>query len=418
MNICIKRFIDFLRSFKGQGFIFYMGCLYIILTYLRPQEIFPQLNFLPWLQLTILSGLIAMVLQKRLSFSKEHLILFVFALTGLISAYNSLYPDVSQKFVSTPFVLAMEVLFLSNVAGNRKQLKLIFLLWFLVLAKMSIFGARSMINRGFSFTGWGISGPPGFFQNSGEYGLLMAMLAVMSVPFVIHLSECKKVMWILPISATISVLGSSSRGDQLALVVGFFYLFVSLGKLKLKTVFIICSVFTVLYLLMPEEQLKRFQTAGEDDTSTTRLEYWAAGIEMIKENPILGIGLEAFPYYYNDRFKDKAILSGYLANRKEVSHNTYIQIGSTMGLTGFLLYLYMLWIVYARKKRINSVANNETGSIEVITEQSLRYGLAVYMLGSMFMSVAFYPYIYFLLAIKIASNRLVQSKDRGACDAL
>lgn len=409
MSICIKKFIGFLSAFKGQGFIFYTGCLYIILTYLRPQEIYPQLKFLPWLQLTILSGLAAMALRKRLEVTKEHAVLFIFATVGLISAYNSLYPDISETHVSTPFIWAMEVLFLSNVPRNRKQLNMILFLWFLVLAKMSIFGARSMISRGFSFTSWGISGPPGFFQNSGEYGLLMAMLAIMSIPFVLNLSECRKIMWVLPVSATISVLGSSSRGDQLALVIGFLYLFFSLGKIRLKTIFIICSVFSVLYLLIPEDQLSRFQTAGEDDTSTSRLEYWAAGIEMIKEYPVLGVGLAAFPDYYNDRFKDKTNLSEFLANRKEVSHNSFIQIGSTMGFSGLLLYLYILWAVYAKTNPLGPEKADNYKSNGLMVEQSVRYGLVVYIIGSMFMSVAFYPYIYFLLAIKIAHKRITRS---------
>ena len=188
MKMLFKDFRLFIHAYSDQGAIFYFGCAYIIFTYLRPQLIYPQLNFLPWLQITILGGLVIMIVKRHLVFGSTHALIFFLALLSLVSAYNSYYPEISFSKIATPFIFAVEVLFLSNCISNIKQFKLLVALLFLCLFKMSFFGAKIWAMRGFGFTGWGIQGPPGFFENSGEYSLIMAIFAVMSIPFIISLN--------------------------------------------------------------------------------------------------------------------------------------------------------------------------------------------------------------------------------------
>ncbi|MCK5666390.1 MAG: hypothetical protein KAI17_23025, partial [Thiotrichaceae bacterium] len=221
----------FINAYKGQDLIFYFGCAYIILTYLRPHVIYPQLNFLPWTQLTILGGLGLMAFKGQLRFTGTHALVFLFAILAGISALNSYYPDISIKNIDIPFIWAIEALFLSNCVSNLKQLKLLMALLFLVLFKMSFFGAEVWTLRGFGFAGWGIQGPPGYFQNSGEFSLLMAMTAVMSIPFLIGLGLKRRYLWLLPITAVMTVLGANSRGGQLALVIGLLYLLIVYKKI-------------------------------------------------------------------------------------------------------------------------------------------------------------------------------------------
>ena len=262
---------NFINAYKGQGIIFYFGCAYIIFTYLRPQVIYPQLNFLPWTQLTILGGLGLMVLKKQLSFTGTHALVFLFAILAWISALNSYYPDISIMNIDIPFIWAIEVLFLSNCVRNLKQLKLLMALLFLCLFKMSLFGAKVWTLRGFGFAGWGIQGPPGYFQNSGEFSLLMAMTAVMSIPFLIGLDLKRRYLWLLPITAVMTVLGASSRGGQLALVVGLLYLLIAYKKLRIKNLVYAVLVGWLIMTILPEEQKARFSSMGDDDTSVSRL---------------------------------------------------------------------------------------------------------------------------------------------------
>ena len=402
---------SFINAYKGQGSIFYFGCAYIVFTYLRPHLIYPQLNFLPWLQLTILGGLGLMAFKKQLNFTGTHALVFLFAILAWISALTSYYPDISMLNIDTPVIWAIEVLFLSNCVSNLKQLKLLISLLLLFLFKMSFFGAKTWALRGFGFSGWGIQGPPGYFNNSGEFSLLMAMTAVMSIPFLIGLGLKRRYLWLLPITAVMTVLGASSRGGQLALVVGLLYLLIAYKKIRIKNLVYTVLAGWLIMTILPEEQKARLSSMGDDDTSVSRMNYWHAGIDMAKQNPWTGVGYNAFPDYYNDYYKIGG--EGYLSNRKEVSHNSMVQVVSTMGIPALLIYLMIhIRIFYnTPKKSLRLAADHSPLPLSIY--HSLRGGIVTFFIGAFFMSVAFYPYIYLLCGLSIALRRLTEKLKNG-----
>lgn len=391
-----------ISAFRGQDPIFYLGCCYIVLNYLRPQLIYPALNILPWTQIVILLGLALMVTRGQLKFNMTHFLVFLFAFLATLSALNSQYPYISRHNLTTPMIFAVEVLFLSNCSKSSKQTTLLFALLFICLFKMSFFGARIWATRGFGFTSWGIQGPPGFFQNSGEYSLLMAITAVMSIPFILSLDVKRKYFWLLPITAMMTVMGASSRGGQLALIIGLLFLLIAYKKFKFKNILYTVAFCWTVVAITPAEQKARFSTMGEDDTSTSRFQYWEAGLEMAKDFPMLGVGLNAFPEYYHNHYK---VLDGsYLASRREVSHNSLVQVASTLGFPSLLVYLLLHALVFFPKKPKKSRTSSISSSERHYTN-ALRASVLTYFVGSMFMSVAFYPYIYLLVSLLIIIER-------------
>jgi len=265
---------------------------------------------------------------------------------------------------------------------------------------MSVFGARVWVTRGFGFASWGIQGPPGFFQNSGEFSLLMAIAVAMSIPYFVSLDIKRKYFWLLPVTATMTVMGASSRGGQLAILLGFLYLILAYKKFKIKNVLYVGAVCWLVVTYLPEEQKARFSSMGEDNTSTSRINYWKAGIEMAKDYPLLGVGYSAFPEYYQHNYK---VLDGsYLSHRREVAHNSLVQVGSSLGIPALMRYLILHMLIYRPFKRFN----NKLDKDELYLERLLRASVLTYFVGAFFMSIAFYPYIYLLLSIRIAANRV------------
>lgn len=401
----------FRQDLKGQDLIFYLGLTFIVLYYLRPQVIIPGLNIVPWLQITILVGFLAMAGNSRLKFTGTHVLVLLFATLAWLSAMNSLYPDISSKNITTPFIFAFEVLFLSNCVKSVKQLQLLLIVFFLCIFKMSLFGARVWVSRGFGFAAWGIQGPAGFFQNSGEFSLLMAMCAVMSIPLILYMKPKTKVYWLFPITTVMTVMGASSRGGQLALLVGLIYLLLAYKKIRFKNLVYVTIFILIAWTLFPEGQKVRFETAGSDRTSETRLEYWSAGINMAKEYPLLGVGFKTFPEHY-DRFY-KVRDGSYLSRRKEVAHNSLIEVASTLGIPALILYLWFHLSVFSSRSLLKKYKEPES---EFVFLESFRVCLSgailTYFVGAFFMSVAFYPYIYFLLGLTIIKVRLVKENER------
>lgn len=400
----------FRQGLKGQDGIFYFGLAFIVLYYLRPQVIIPGLNIIPWLKITILLGFLAMVTKGRLKFTGTHFLVFTFATLAWLSAINSLYPEISSRSITTPFIFALEVLFLSSCVRNVKQLQLLLIVFFLCIFKMSFFGARVWAGRGFGFAGWGIQGPAGFFQNSGEFSLLMAICAVMSIPLILSMKSKTKMYWLLPITAVMTVMGASSRGGQLALLVGLVYLLLAYRKIRFKNLVYISIVVFAAWAIFPEEQKARFQSSGEDETSTSRLHYWNAGIDMAKNYPLLGVGFRAFPEHY-DRYY-KVSTGSYISNRKEVAHNSLVEVASTLGVPALILYIMFHVSVFSSRSLLKK--HTDQGPALIFLESfrvSLNAAVITYFVGAFFISLTFYPYIYFLLAMSIIRTRLVREVD-------
>tara|TARA_R110002074_G_scaffold336300_1_gene506755 strand:- start:1245 stop:2360 length:1116 start_codon:yes stop_codon:yes gene_type:complete len=353
----------------------------------------------------------AMIGNSRLKVTGTHFLVFLFATLAWLSVMNSLYPDISSRNITTPFIFALEVLFLSNCVKNVKQLQLLMIVFFLSIFKMSLFGARVWASRGFGFAAWGIQGPPGFFQNSGEFSLLMAISAVMSIPLILYMKPKTKLYWLFPITAAMTVMGASSRGGQLALLVGLIYLLLAYKKIRFKNLVYVAIVVSVVWAIFPEEQKARFEAAGSDQTSTTRIDYWEAGIDMAKEYPLLGVGFGAFPEHYDRFYKVKD--GSFLSNRKEVAHNSLIEVVSTLGIPALILYIWFHFSVFSSRSLLKK---HKEPVPEIVFLESFRVSLngaiLTYFVGAIFMSIAFYPYIYFLLGLAIIRVRLYKEEER------
>jgi len=406
---------EFYSSCKAQDFAFYMLCAYLVFSYMRPQVIYPSLNFLPWIQLSILLGLALLFFKGNIRFQLIHFVMILFFLVILASSYQSKYPDISFHHLSAYYIWIIEVIFFTSCVRSLKQYHLLMVLFFLILFKMSLFGAKTWIERGFGFRDWGIAGPDGFFANSGEFSLLMAMLVVMGLTFILGHKKTNKLYFLLPITATMTVMGASSRGGQLALVAGLLIVAIVIGKLRLKNIILVFVSAFLIINLMPEEQKMRFSSAGEDSTSESRLTYWNAGLDMMQKNKLLGIGYYGFPEEFYNHYSHLVVTKDtYLSNRREVAHNTFIQIGSTLGYLGLICYLWLIYLCFSlnRKTRKILASNSKTH----ITSWPYRYtigldaALIAYLMGSLFMSVAFYPYIYLMLMMSQSLKNCIEAE--------
>lgn len=95
-------------------------------------------------------------------------------------------------------------------------------------------------------------------------------------------------------------------------------------------------------------KIKRAQTINFEGGST-RLPAWLNTIEMIKDHPILGVGVgqwsQAYPKYYDRVSKDVIFNERTKLNRL---HNDYLEIFSNVGLIGFLILLWLLFIIITK----------------------------------------------------------------------
>lgn len=402
-------FVNFYKECRAQDFGFYCVAAYLIFSYVRPQETIPAINFLPWTQLCILGGLAFALIKGTLKVGFVHVLVFSYFLVCVASAYCSAYPAISFHGWDMVLIWLIEMIFIASCVNNLTKFRLTLIIFFIALFKISFFGAREWVKRGFGFRDYGIAGPPGFFINSGELSLLMAMLAVMSFAFICENKSARKIYYILPVTALMTVIAASSRGSQLALVVGVLLYFLLKGKLNLKYLLYGVMIAWLGYLALPDAQKERFSSSGDDNTSRARLLYWESGVDMVRQHPYLGVGFRAFPEYFHDHYAPYVPEDmKRIANKREVAHNTLVEVSSENGLIGLFIYLWMYFYVFTLNRGSQKVISKlNAPEYEIWRNTAFGFNIAqvIFFIGAFFMSVSLYPYIYFMLAFSFVLNR-------------
>jgi len=399
--------------FKGQHFSFWMICCYLFVEFVRPQSIIPAIDILPWAMLfVVLSGIGAFLdrsVKWRSSFANVLLLLFTF--TVISATYiTPIYPEISRKFFMEFFNWII-IYFLVISIVNTKERFYVFLLIFLVSsAKIAIGTSKAWALRGFAFKDWGLNGPSGYFQNSGELAILMLLL----FPLAYYLYQFLKerigkwerwfliVCWVCPI---LTILGASSRGAQVALVVQLAIMFrKSIFKLKpLIGVILLCAA---LFYLLPQEQKDRFSSSGDDKTSQQRLLYWENGWEMMKEYPITGVGYFNFIPYYEDYYRRDMLYPS-----AQLPHNIFIQVGTDAGFLA--LFLFILIILSALFISWRMSGNRSISPIWNASAKGLGVGVLGFLIAGQFVTVSYYPFLWinFALIMALRSICSVDARD-------
>lgn len=394
------------RNFKSQHFSFWMICFYLIFEFVRPQSIFPVIDVLPWAQLFLIGSLLGVFIDPSVKHVKSiaNVYIIFFSLFIVISVFTAFYPEVSKKYFMFFFGWIVVYFLITRIVNTKERFYIFLLIYIFAAGKIALGTTRVWAFRGFSFTSWGLTGPQGFFQNSGELSILMLML----FPLAFYLYQYLKdkvsklerwlllAFWICPI---LTVLGASSRGAQLALFIQMIVIFrKSVFRIK-PLIGIIVLAIGLIYLL-PEEQKERFSESGGDKTSQQRILYWENGWEMIKDYPLTGVGYFNFIPYFNQHYPEDA-----LYGRAELPHNIFIQVGTDAGLPALLFFCVI--IGYCLKASLRMARGSYPLDVANPLAAGLGMGVFGYVMAGQFVTVAYYPFLWVHLGFIVSLSSIL-----------
>ncbi len=406
------------KAFKAERPVFWWLCVYFFLEYIRPASLYPVIDFLPWTQLSLLFALIAAVTDKEIKWVKSKVsILFVlFYLFVILSSVFAFQPSLSWEKIDV-VVNWVIVYFLFICVVNTEKRFFIFFLGFLIINfKMSQHGFFTFASRGFSYTNWGVIGAPGWFHDSGDFGISMLVFSAAAISFTLALRKYwgryKKIFFYFMImTGLVTIIATSSRGAQLGMVaMGIWVLLKS--RLGIKAVLGIVIISSLLYVLLPERMFDEYKSAGDDGTSQDRLAHWDFGIDVAIDNPLLGIGYENWLVYCN--FMNPSGL-GY-KDTCRLPHNTYVSAGAEIGLIGLLLYMLIIFFIFRTNLRTRVNAKKIKNDYILYIAHGLDAGLVGYAVATIFFTNLFYPVFWFQLAMTVALYNI--SSDRNTAPSL
>ncbi len=207
-----------------------------------------------------------------------------------------------------------------------------------------------------------------------------------------------------------TLLICQSRGIWISITLTTVFAFMVILRYKLGDIFksnkkwlvILVTVFLIITIIYSTEnplnksRLTVIERAAstfdqEDPSINTRFLIWGTSLEMMKEKPLLGLGIGTFKYHYLDYQAEYLRQQPhYIKNSGKAAeaHNEYLQLGMEIGIVGLLSFLgiifsfYFLIYQFFESKKNKEVKNKEKMMVIIIF--GLLMGITCFLIHCLF----------------------------------
>ena len=215
-------------------------------------------------------------------------------------------------------------------------------------------------------------------------------------------------LWCLATSI-LTVIITYSRGGLVAMIVGVIIYFLYYPPQRIQVVFIILAV-VAIFVSLPRNYLDRLLTLtklfGNSTTSRVeerslqgRLSENLAALEMVKANPLFGVGLNSYKYLFPAYSKKLGL--ALVATERE-AHNLYLEVLAETGIIGFSIFLLIMGSCIQAMRKVRALFERHEFYDYAGMTVGYMGGFAAYFFAAFFIHNAFPRYFYLLLGIAFA----------------
>ncbi|MBI4721301.1 MAG: O-antigen ligase family protein [Chitinivibrionia bacterium] len=368
---------------------------YLALLYLRPQEFVKGLE---GVQVMLIVGgatcaimLIHFVFIRRtlpLSRAPQNVLMVLLAGAIVLSHLSHVYLhgalDSARAFAST-FVMYLLIVILVRSEAKLK-------ITLCVLSVLTLFHACQGIYQYFNETGLaGQTMIDGRIRSIGIFAdpndLALTFLIVMPFLF-FSVLDSRSVPVKLLSGAVLLVLAyalylTGSRGGFIALAAVAFLLFVRRFGIRAGSVVGIAIV-AVLFAFGPE---RLADLSPQEESAYGRIAAWGRGLELLKQNPLFGVGAGTFMEYH-----------------VRTAHNSIVLCASELGLFG--LYVWLLLIVVSMRNLffVSTEARRMHMVSIALLSDSLLFAFVGFITAAFFLSRTYNELLYILVGLGVSAT--------------
>ncbi len=398
---------------RGHVVSFVMLFVFTVVLYARPAEFYPSTITN---SLALIVGVVTLAtfaatqitLEGTLTArpSEVNLVL-LFMLSAALSIPLAIDPLIAWQEFSGTFVRAVLVfVVIINVVRTEARLKILLFVSIVTAVLLSI-GAINQYRLGVLMVeGYRVAGRgTGLFGNTNDMALHLVTMLPLSVAFFFG-SRGPLRKTIHAVCATLMIFAivlSYSRGAFLGVLVVFAFFAFKIGRRsKIEIAIVVLIAAAGMILMAPSGYGNRLLSIflpelDPNGSADSRRGELFRSIYVALRHPLLGIGMGN--YQPN------------MSYRGLVTHNSYTQVGSEMGLIA--LALYTMFIVKPLRK-LSVIARQTLGVKEDSNFYYLALGLQasllVYMVTSFFLSVPYVWNVYYLVGYAVCFRRIYESE--------
>ena len=339
---------------------------------------------------------------------------FVLCLQAVPFAQNNYAAYVTTRIMFGHLSIALG---LSWVLANLPTFRRVMFAWLLIMGYLAVFGVTHSGR-----------GPGAMVGDENDLALGCATAFPLAFYGFERLSGTRR--WICGVIAAILVAAiviGFSRGGFLALVAAGLYCWIaSRHKTRAIVALILVAVLVVATASdkgrTGESYYDRLSTMFDTDegTAETRRFLWSAARNMWLAHPILGAGGGNFTFlvgkYQPTDFEKPDFLERDWSGT--VTHSIFFELLAEQGSVGILLCAYIVWAHLRTIRRLRRQAASASGLPPDVRRDADLYGGALggamigFCAAGAFLSVAYYPYLWYLSAMTVALETAVTREIR------
>ncbi len=399
---------------NGHTFSYVGLYIFSILVLFRPYELVPQLSFLSATAFFFALATLLIYVPTQLAtegnltvMSTEVKAILAMTLLALFTMPIAKHPPTAWETFNDTFIKAV-LMFIVMINVLRTRRRLMGLMWLsLAVACVLSYQALDLFMKGELLAEGYRAGAEigGMFGNPNDLALHLVTMIPLAV--CLGIASKSKIMRLLYFAmATLFVSANFvtySRGGFLGLIAASVLLAWKLGRKNRLNVMAVSGVVGLLVILLAPGnyglRILSIFIPGLDPvgSSDQRRELLERSILVTLRNP-WGIGIGNFPI---------------VGVRNLVTHNSFTQVSSEIGLLGLLAYLIFMISPF---RKLGAIERTEFAKDEHDWFYYLAIGLqasiVAYLVSSFFVSVAYNWFIYYLIAYAVAFRRIYQI-ERG-----
>jgi len=330
-----------------------------------------------WILLIVASWLIGYIVRFRniISANKDLKITLYIVLTFIFSAFlASLFSDFkyiafigeTQRRNGFLAYLSLSIILLaSSIVIRTFNIKRLFVMTYFIAAITVVYATMQI--SGNDFVKW--NNPyNAIIGTVGNPNFAAAVMAIMGVIVFssIFISSTPSYLRFFGIILVLSILGliykSNARQGLLAYALGvgiFLTIWLFRKNRNLGIAAAIGGVVTFIFAVLGMLQIGPLEKFLYKPSVSVRGHYWRTGIEMLKDNPFFGVGMDRYGAYFKE-YRDVGYPLSYgFEITSTNAHNTFIQFFATGGI--FLGTSYLVLNGYILRRAIIGL-KNESGN--------------------------------------------------------
>ena len=274
-------------------------------------------------------------------------------------------------------------------------------------------------------------------NNSGLYeGSIISCVAISLIPLILWLSKhgtvfppdwkVKMFCYCLCLACLLMPVGTEARTGLVCIVIlAGLMLMRSKRKFVYGPLMLLAALISIPFL--PASFTQRMQTIENhqgDESASTRVAVWMWTLDYVKEHPGGG-GFDnylqnSFTYFAQSTVTDSGgtrVERRVVTDRGRAYHSAYFELLGEQGYFGFAVWALLHLICFIRTEAIRRAYRKRDGPDDAWVAPfalALQQGHIIYMIGSLFVGIAYQPFIFMMLALQIGLDTYLTRKRKAA----